>query len=117
MDNRSSLQLPAESPGTIELGPCTATSYPLHYDTGLGSGINDDVIPKVDRGTRGYIYPSCPTRESDAIAKQLQLIKLCSLPARTDGRNAKKYCLLKDYYVQFQARVLRVLAVSLACSY
>ena len=51
-DNRSLLQLPAKSPGTIELGPCTATSYPLHHDTGQGSGINDDVILKVDRGTK-----------------------------------------------------------------
>jgi len=53
-DSQSSLQLPAESSGTIELGPCTATSYALHHDTLIGNGINDDVIPIIDRGTRGY---------------------------------------------------------------
>ena len=53
-DNWSSFQLLAESAGTIELGPCTATTFPLHHDTGMGSGINDDVIPPVDRGMRDY---------------------------------------------------------------
>jgi len=53
-DERSSLQLPAESPGSIELRPCTAATYLLHHETRIGSGIDDDVIPIVDRGVRGY---------------------------------------------------------------
>ena len=53
-DSRSSLQLPAESPGMTELGSCTAAPYPLLNNTGNGSGINDDVMPVADRGLRAY---------------------------------------------------------------
>jgi len=55
-DEGSSLQLSAESPESLELGSSTATTYPLHHETGNGSGLDKDVIPKVGRGTRGYIY-------------------------------------------------------------
>ena len=47
-DSRSSLQLPAESPGSIKLGPCTATTFPLYHDTRIGSGINDAESCRID---------------------------------------------------------------------